>query len=182
MSERKLLNTWKEIAQYLSRGVRTVQRWEASYRLPVYRANEEAGSVYAYADEIDAWLERAKPHSSPYVRPTFLMIDVITPDALSDLKLALEQAKFNVLTSFTSTELLATAARFDVDGFVIDSVVLDVHPAEVARELRKLYPRKPRLLLGDDIADEFDAVFPAGNFSAVVRYLLERFGQPKIDR
>jgi hypothetical protein len=178
MPERKVLSTWKEIAVYLDRGVRTVQRWELSYRLPVRRASEDAHSVFAFADELDAWLERSKSKSTPYVRPTFLVVDVMTPNALSDIKLTLEAAKFNVLTAFTSGEMLATAAKYEVDGFVIDSLLLDERPAELGRELRRLYPAKPRLLVGDDPAGEFDQVFPAGNPGRVVDWLIEKFGYP----
>lgn len=51
-----LLDSWKEIAAYLGREVRTVQRWEKKEGLPVHRRlHEKAGSVYAYKSEIDAW-------------------------------------------------------------------------------------------------------------------------------
>ncbi len=51
-----LLDSWKEIATYLGREVRTVQRWEKKEGLPVHRRlHEKAGSVYAYKSEIDAW-------------------------------------------------------------------------------------------------------------------------------
>ena len=52
------LDSWKEIAAYLGRGVRTVQRWEREEGLPVHRlAHEKRGSVYADRDEVDAWWE-----------------------------------------------------------------------------------------------------------------------------
>ncbi len=51
-----LLDSWKEIAAYLDRDVRTVQRWEKKERLPVHRQiHEKLGTVYAYRSEIDAW-------------------------------------------------------------------------------------------------------------------------------
>jgi hypothetical protein len=49
------LNGWKEIARYMGRGVRTVQRWEA-YGLPVRRVNGSRGAVISTRSEIDAWL------------------------------------------------------------------------------------------------------------------------------
>lgn len=52
-----VLTSWKEIAQYLGRGVRTVQRWETEYGLPVRRARGETHhAVLALPDELDAWL------------------------------------------------------------------------------------------------------------------------------
>ncbi len=53
----ELLTSWKEIASYLGKGVRTVQRWEQQFGLPVRRPNEKAkGIVHATRQELDAWL------------------------------------------------------------------------------------------------------------------------------
>lgn len=50
------LDSWKEIATYLKRDVRTVQRWEKMEKLPVRRhLHEKQGTVYAFKSEIDAW-------------------------------------------------------------------------------------------------------------------------------
>lgn len=50
------LESWKEIAAYLGRGVRTVRRWEAEEGMPVHRHMHRArGSVYAFRSEIDRW-------------------------------------------------------------------------------------------------------------------------------
>jgi hypothetical protein len=55
------LQGWKEIALYLGRGLRTVQRYEASFGLPVRRyAGNDAGSVVAFKSDLDRWL-RSKP-------------------------------------------------------------------------------------------------------------------------
>src|SRR5258708_7081212 len=62
------LDSWKEIAAYLEREVRTVQRWEKKEGLPVHRqTHEKLGTVYAYKSEIDAWWRerRAKLASKP---------------------------------------------------------------------------------------------------------------------
>jgi tetratricopeptide (TPR) repeat protein len=56
------LQSWKEIAAYFGRSVKTVQRWEARRGLPVYRVPGRLGSVYAYDFEIAAWLNR---HETP---------------------------------------------------------------------------------------------------------------------
>ena len=53
-----LLSSWKQIATYLSRGVRTVQRWEETLQLPVHRVGSDRGPVFAYECEIDGWLRR----------------------------------------------------------------------------------------------------------------------------
>jgi len=54
--ERHRLDSWKEIAAYLGRGIRTVQRWEREEGLPVHRlAHAERGSVFADSAELAAW-------------------------------------------------------------------------------------------------------------------------------
>ncbi|MEK7752793.1 MAG: protein kinase [Acidobacteriota bacterium] len=51
------LESWKEIAAYLGREVRTVQRWEAEEGLPVHRhPHKKLGTVYAFRSEIDNWM------------------------------------------------------------------------------------------------------------------------------
>ena len=55
-SDLKRLESWKAIANYLNRSVRTVRRWEASENLPVHRLQHTKGhSVFAYCSELDAW-------------------------------------------------------------------------------------------------------------------------------
>ena len=52
------LDSWKEIAAYLGRGVRTVQRWEREEGLPVHRlAHDKRGTIYARREELAAWWE-----------------------------------------------------------------------------------------------------------------------------
>src|SRR5688572_25241278 len=54
------LDSWKEIAAYANRGVRTVRRWEREEGLPVHRhVHRRLGTVYAYRSEIDAWRRSA---------------------------------------------------------------------------------------------------------------------------
>jgi len=54
-----ILNSWKEIAAYLGRGVRTAQRWERDLALPVRRPRgKDRSAVFAVPTEIDAWLRR----------------------------------------------------------------------------------------------------------------------------
>lgn len=54
-----VLTCWKDIAKYLGKGVRTVQRWEHTYGLPVRRPNtvKHKSAVIAYTSDLDAWLE-----------------------------------------------------------------------------------------------------------------------------
>ena len=60
------LTSWKEIANYLGKSVRTVQRWEASLRLPVRRPNaSDRNIVVAVPAELDAWIkQRLQPRKN----------------------------------------------------------------------------------------------------------------------
>jgi TolB-like protein/Tfp pilus assembly protein PilF len=69
------LDSWKAIAVYLKRGVRTVMRWEKEEGLPVRRhLHQKRGTVYAYRHEIDAWWHgrRARLESEPEAPETAL--------------------------------------------------------------------------------------------------------------
>jgi serine/threonine-protein kinase len=66
---RERLDSWKEIASYFRRDVRTVQLWEKSEGLPVRRQfHKKLGSVYAYRQELEAWLRDRSAHSSHHAR------------------------------------------------------------------------------------------------------------------
>jgi Tol biopolymer transport system component len=52
------LDSWKEIAAHLGRGIRTVQRWEREEGLPVHRlVHGKRGSIYAHRGELAIWWE-----------------------------------------------------------------------------------------------------------------------------
>jgi PAS fold len=52
-----VLRSWKDIAQYMGTCVKTVQRWERAYDLPVRRVQPGKGSVVlAFKNEVDKWL------------------------------------------------------------------------------------------------------------------------------
>ena len=71
------LESWKEIAVYLKRDVRTVIRWEKREGLPVHRQMHQArGSVFAYPSELEDWKSsrdlrlNAPPVITPWRRAT----------------------------------------------------------------------------------------------------------------
>ncbi len=60
----EILNSWKEVAVYLGRGVRTVQRWERDLGLPVHRPRgKQRSAVVAIPVEIERWIERTPARS-----------------------------------------------------------------------------------------------------------------------
>jgi len=57
-NEQHFLHGWKDIANHLRKGLRTVQRYERQMGLPVRRPSGRVrGSVIATVAEIDAWVE-----------------------------------------------------------------------------------------------------------------------------
>jgi TolB-like protein/Flp pilus assembly protein TadD len=66
------LDSWKEIAAYLRRGVSTVQRWEHEEGLPVRRhVHNKLATVYAFKAEVDGWWQsRGRDLESPQASST----------------------------------------------------------------------------------------------------------------
>ena len=57
----QILSGWKEIANYLGMGIRTVQRYELQLGLPIHRpAGHSRGAVIGVKAEIDGWI-----HTTP---------------------------------------------------------------------------------------------------------------------
>ncbi len=103
------LDSWKEIAAYLGRGVRTVQRWEREEGLPVHRlAHEKRGNVYARREELAAWWESR--------RRTLAAQPADAADTDSESGRRLERA--TMTSAMTAWPALSSDARFI--GFVSD--------------------------------------------------------------
>ena len=60
------LETWGEIASHLGVEVRTAQRWERRMGIPIRRL-DGGQAVFAYADELDQWLD--KKQLPPVIAP-----------------------------------------------------------------------------------------------------------------
>ena len=72
LHDRKL-DSWKEIADYLDREVRTVQRWEKTENLPVHRhEHQKKSTVYAYTSELDEWRKNRQPKDDPAADAAFV--------------------------------------------------------------------------------------------------------------
>ena len=66
----KRLDSWKEIAAYVNRHVTTVRRWEQQEGLPVHRhLHAKLGPIYAYARELDTWLDSRRKEGVAPVPP-----------------------------------------------------------------------------------------------------------------
>jgi TolB-like protein/cytochrome c-type biogenesis protein CcmH/NrfG len=73
MVNKEILDSWKEISQYLGRDIRTCSRWEKELGLPVHRIDSAStrSKVFAYKSEIDEWLETKSKQKELKKKPFF---------------------------------------------------------------------------------------------------------------
>jgi formylglycine-generating enzyme required for sulfatase activity/dienelactone hydrolase len=63
LKERKVLDSWKEIAFHFDRSIKTCQRWETTYGMPIHRIDgSPKARVFAYQDELELWLDEMLHH------------------------------------------------------------------------------------------------------------------------
>lgn len=73
----QFMSGWKDIARYLDKGVRTVQRYEREFGLPVRRpAGKPRGSVVATKAEIEAWVNASPIRETYRLSPRPMEISV----------------------------------------------------------------------------------------------------------
>jgi tetratricopeptide (TPR) repeat protein len=78
MDKGKILESWKEIAAYLNRNVRTCQLWEREMGLPFHRLDgSPKARVFGYKDELDRWLDE-KLHERE-ATPKLALKKLLTP-------------------------------------------------------------------------------------------------------
>ena len=54
-----MLSSWKEIAHFFGKGVRTVQRWEKTLDLPIHRPpGAPSNVVLARTSDLEEWMHR----------------------------------------------------------------------------------------------------------------------------
>lgn len=142
-----VLSSWKEIAAYLGRSVRTVQRMEAELGLPVRRPKGHArSSVMAISQELDAWLKTFAPQRTEHFSQTpssspkradgktrVLVVDdrEVTLYLMSKY---LGSQGYEVSTARSAREALKMA--FFVDVVLLDVNLPEIHGFEVLRRLR----------------------------------------------
>ncbi len=138
------LTSWKEIAAYLDRDVRTCVRWEKSFGLPVHRLDKESrAKIFAYKDEIDRWLEDRSasgpseaPKPSPsrpkvwlLLVPAFLVLAAAAYFLVTGLRKDVVPADFHIRES----TLVVTNSRGD-ELWHYDTRLADLEPESRYRE------------------------------------------------
>ena len=106
------LTSWKEIAAYLHKGVRTVQRWERELGLPIHRPpNRTRGIVRAIPAELDAWMKVQQSADSEQREDAWLL------DKIEKL-----QAENEVLRRGLSTLLARQPSHWNRENVPIQSL------------------------------------------------------------
>lgn len=142
-----VLSSWKEIAAYLGRSVRTVQRMEVELGLPVRRPKGHArSSVMAIPQELDTWLKSFSPQRTDSFgaassiqrnRPASSTRVLVVDDTETTLYLMskhLQAHGYQVATAQFPREALKKA--FFSDVILLDVNLPDIHGLEVLRRLR----------------------------------------------
>lgn len=134
------LDSWKEIAAYLGRGARTVQRWEREQGLPVHRLqHDKLGSVYAYRPELDAWwtgrrrqLENEPPPEEDSAARTVAVLPFLDMSREKDQEYFCEGVAEEIINALSKVAGLRVASR--TSSFQFRGAAADVR--EIGRRLR----------------------------------------------
>ena len=112
MGER--LDSWKDIAAYLGRDLRTVQRWENERRLPVHRLpGGDKPRVYALPSELDAWLRTSPAEDREPASVAVLPFVNLTADKESEyFGDGLADEVINALTRIPGLRVTARTSSF----------------------------------------------------------------------
>lgn len=119
-SDSGMLMSWKEIAAFFKRDVRTVQRWEREQDLPVHRhQHNRQSSVYADRAELEAWWRQHQSlDEAPRRRGRIRRVAVPAAAALATLTLAV------IVSTTLSTERSGSAGRFGVQRLAENAGVI----------------------------------------------------------
>ena len=132
------LNGWKEIANYLGKGVRTAQRYERNFALPVRRpSGRSEGAVMATPGEIDAWLMASPKRQMPTPVAPRLTSE---SEELSENLARMRQSR-EVLTT-ARTELRTTLSRLKQASLRVAEVMQQISESAPGDFLRSTIHQK----------------------------------------
>ena len=156
-SRLQILTGWKEIANYLRRGVRTVQRYERELALPIHRpAGKSLAAVVALQTELDNWVSKSprrvdsRPHSRALLdtrtnklKADFLQIDseiALTFSAIA-LRATNQEKKRRTIRTARKAYDTITQLRESTDLSASDSDKLEANLRRLKTELESLGQR-----------------------------------------
>ena len=82
--DKKILQGWKEIAEYVDRDERTVKRWEKQREFPVRRMpGNGRANVYISVSDLETWLSNSEtPQEAPAAEPTELPVQALAVEPM----------------------------------------------------------------------------------------------------
>ena len=101
----KMLSSWKEIANFFGKGVRTVQRWEKTLDLPIHRPpGAPSNVVLARQSDLEEWMHRGSIEGvmSGEANKTGVVPAVFASIAELEVELAALACELGVRTSFVN--------------------------------------------------------------------------------
>jgi TolB-like protein len=146
------LDSWKEIAAYLRREVRTLHRWEIQEGLPIHRhLHKERGTVYAYKSELNTWwqdrrqvLERKGqvPAATRRLEKKYVVAILIALTAVAGLATYVSRKLLSPKTTPAGKVMLAVLPFENLDGGQEQEYFSDGLTEEVITRLGGLQPRR----------------------------------------
>jgi len=125
---------WKEIANYLGKGVRTVQRYEGEMGLPIHRpARKSSAAVVAIQSELDNWVttgssrvdsiprRRVLNAQTNRLRANFLQIDSEIALTFSSMALGTSDQEKKRRTTRTALKAYRTIVRLKESTNLVDA-------------------------------------------------------------
>jgi CheY-like chemotaxis protein/predicted DNA-binding transcriptional regulator AlpA len=161
MYDKGFLNSWKEVAQYVGRSERTIQRWEREFGFPVHRpAGKLRSSIIAVAAEIDEWIRKSPALRSQLQNRPAELPDDKSPGArspyaplvlciegdgqgLSFRKAFLETKGYRVLATGDSREGVALFEKNPVSLVILSCGACELDGEVLARMLKRRNPKVP---------------------------------------
>lgn len=150
----EILSGWKEIANYLGAGVRTVQRYEGELKLPIHRpAGKSKSRVTAIKTELDSWVKHNPVQmdvrtaqlraQASRIGVQFLLVDADIALTLSGMALKADSAEKRERQSEAARKALDTITRLrkNLDLDEAERGKLDAKLRRLRSELHELGKR-----------------------------------------
>jgi tetratricopeptide (TPR) repeat protein len=140
------IESWKKIAVHFGRDERTVKRWEKERNLPIHRVPGRNGGVFAYASELDTWLDSSRSGraeasiKNPSIKPS------LHPAPETDTTLGLEYQPVPP----SSTKWRALWLTFALTALVCTAIATFIHVPSIGHALPVRIPQSSPLPLSDD--------------------------------
>src|SRR3954466_9370431 len=165
MQDKHFLNSWKEVADYVGRSARTLQRWEKRWKLPMHRpAGKMRSAVIALTSEIDEWirqtpvagltkvvspLDAATEPIHPAIRNGLPLLLCIDDDADSGAvrKRFLEANGYEVLTASDGHSGVELFEQNRIALVVLNCCEESLDGEVVARMLKRRKPKVPIVIM-----------------------------------